>query len=325
MPPSLLLLLLAALIVIPIPGIALPGNYPLYSNVLENIAHPVIFALICAIALRAARRYCSTARWQPASAYGIAALIALFLALATEGIQILQARDASLEDLLNDMLGAGAALFFQARHDFAFTRWGLRWRLIPGSIMAALCVAIVAWPFSVATVAYVHRQQAFPVLWRSDSALDQNFSNDNGPEFPGLNIEEISSDWRGYDELQIRLHNLSPVAVDVFVRVHDRLHDNLPDDRYNEQFLLPAASQQTLRIPIRRIQNAPTRRQLDLRAMRGIIVFRGKTDSSHIILVNELRLVKLPQPPETDNVAAIFQSGVNDARLIKILSISPIP
>jgi hypothetical protein len=80
------------------------------------------------------------------------------------------------------------------------------------------------------------------------------------------------------------------VPSTVTVRVHDRLHNLAHDDRYNRTFELPARSSQTLRIPLEEIRLAPQGRQMDMTAIRGIIVFQSAADEPPRFSVREIRL-----------------------------------
>ena len=106
---ALSILVLAGLILVPPPPVPFLVPYPHSYEVVENCAHPLIFALVGLIVIGRLRPWCRrTGRpaWLPyAAALGTAAV----LGAATEITQLFIHRDCSLEDFINDLLGAGFA------------------------------------------------------------------------------------------------------------------------------------------------------------------------------------------------------------------------
>jgi hypothetical protein len=213
------------------------------------------------------------------------------LGATTELAQLLEARDCSLEDLLNDVLGATFAACIHAwvcrRGDPA--QIGKRRGLL---VVATLCAILIGLPLVWAAAAYLHRQSQLPLLWRADARLDRYFSSDNGLDYPGTAIDEPWPDWSGYRELAVTVSNNAPAPVHVVLRVHDRQHDFSLSDRYNQSFDLLPASEQTLRVPISQIEHAPRGRLMNLRRIAGVILFRAKEDSGNEVVLQEIRLVR---------------------------------
>lgn len=279
-------LVLAALVLLPTPTVPLLVPYPHLYEVVENAAHPLIFALIALLVLRVGRPWCRRAGQREAAAYAAALGVALLLGASTELLQLLEARDGSWEDLMNDGLGAGFALSVRACRDSSA---GSRRRR--GLIAAAsVCLMLILLPLAWAGTAYLHRYESLPRLWQRHSVLDGYFSQENGPGYPGLHLAEPFADWSGYGTLQVVLVNRSPLPVRIMLRVHDRAHTLAFDDRYNEGFDLAAQSRQTLVVPLARIEHAPKGRLLDLRQIAGVIVFRSREDRDRDVAVEEIRL-----------------------------------
>jgi hypothetical protein len=268
-------LVLAGLVLLPVPAIGWLKRYPLLSHDVENAAHPLIFAAIALLVLRIARPWCERTHRPPGLCYAISLGTALLLGAATETAQLFEvARDASLEDLVNDVLGAGFALSLYARR----------------SIVAALCALLIGLPLAWTGAAYLHRQAELPRLWNRKSLLDRPFFSEHDGDYPGMGLEEPWPDWSGYRELQIDVSNRTRERVNVYLLVHDRQHHFVYQDRYNEEFTLPAASRQTLHVPIQRIENAPAGRKMDLRQIAGVVVFRAREDLAREVVVEEIRL-----------------------------------
>ena len=68
------------------------------------------------------------------------------------------------------------------------------------------------------------------------------------------------------------------------VRVHDRAHDQRFADRFNRSLvILPGLNR--VAIPIDEIRRAPDRREMDLRYVRGIVLFAYRlTEPTHVYL-----------------------------------------
>jgi hypothetical protein len=259
------ILLLAGLVLVPVPAMAWMGRYPLLAETLENSAHPVVFAALAALAWRAWRRP------------GLALLLAALLGAGTEGIQFFAHRDASWADFANDLLGAGFALSV------------LAWRR---PALAALCAVLAAAPLAHTLAAYAWRATQWPVVWQADAWLDAPFAHENGPPYPGFALEEPGPDWRGFRALELDVVNEADAPVTVTLRVHDGAHQNRYEDRYNEAFVLAARSSQRIEVLLGRILLAPRGRQMDLSDIRGVILFRQATDTGHHVSVEAVRLVR---------------------------------
>jgi len=102
----LCVLALAALILVPPPPVPFLAPYPHLYAAVENSAYPLIFAIVALIVIGKVRPWCQRRGRPPWHAYAAALGTAFILGATTELAQLLEARDCSLEDLLNDVLGA---------------------------------------------------------------------------------------------------------------------------------------------------------------------------------------------------------------------------
>lgn len=298
MGPGRRALLLRGLI-ITLPALALFARMPSHPSilgVLNNAAHAPVFGVL-------AVAYFHLLLYHPALFSWRRYLAAFVLAVATGGvvelIQPMLGRGAEITDLVNDALGAIAALgvlaFIRSRKTLAL-------------LMAALAVVPVGWPVVDAAVASVIRAREFPVLLGGDPWPDRYFIRARGVEilraeipmpwrrvgdppsllvrtigtrWPGVTHSEPYPDWRGRSKLMIDLTNpeLQPLALTL--RVHDRIHDNRAVDRFNLNLVLAASRRQTIVIPLEDIEQAPADRRIDLSRMAGLIIF-GNGDPAMI-------------------------------------------
>jgi hypothetical protein len=286
---ALALAAMAALLLLPLPMEGAMRSWPALMHEVENLGHPLGFALLAHLALAHLRQpgRVPAARRPYWSVMGGA----LVLGFGTEALQRLVGRDSSWLDLANDLLGAGFALLLHARKD-------ARERGASGGnaqLTTAIVVAFLAiGPFLWTAAAYLYRMQQMPVLWKADSALFARFSHSTERNYPGLNIKEPAMDWTGHDSLVIDLRNLRGTPLRITVRVHDRAHDMTPDqpheDRFNQSWELAPGAAQTLRIPLEAIRRAPQGRTMDMTAISGIVIFQPADRQPREFAVTQVRL-----------------------------------
>jgi len=266
------ILLLAGLVLVPVPAFTWMGRYPLLAETLENSTHPVVFGALATLAQRAFGRS------------GLALLLAAALGAGTEGIQYFQGRDASWMDFANDLLGAGFAL--------AVVAWRRPTRSVGWGAVATLCALLAAAPLAYTLAAYGWRTVQRPLLWQAEDGLFAPFAQENGLPYPGFTLEEPGPDWRGFRALELDVVNEADTPVTVTLRVHDGAHRNAYTDRYNEDFVLTPRSSQRIEVPLGRILLAPRGRQMDLSDIRGLILFRQAADARHRVSVEAVRLAQ---------------------------------
>jgi len=175
--PALLWLAALAVVLTVIFG-DLPGEGQ-YMAVLQNGCHSPAFAVLSLItlALLAPRIRSPLAR-------AVSTVVAMVLVgAATEGIQSLFGRDAELEDVVNDLVGAlgatGTWLYFQWRG-----RAGAAARIARIVVIAICAGALAYWlnPFVQCTRAYWERAAQFPVLAQFRSPRDLYFIASHGTD-----------------------------------------------------------------------------------------------------------------------------------------------
>jgi hypothetical protein len=96
----------------------------------------------------------------------------------------------------------------------------------------------------------------------------------DGP-YPGLNFIEPAPDWTGHSAVAVDLTNPTRLPLQLVLRVHDAAHNNEHIDRFNRRFELPPRTRQVIRIPLKDVAAGPRTRELDLRKVAGMIIFRS--------------------------------------------------
>jgi VanZ family protein len=276
----------------------LPGEGQ-YMAVLQNGCHSPAFAVLSLITLALLKP-----RAPSPLARAVLTVTALVLVgAATEGIQSLFGRDAELEDVANDLVGAlgatSAWLYFEWRG-----RAGSAAR-IARIVVLAICASAVAWwlnPFVQCTRAYRERGAQFPVLAQFRSPRDLYFVTSRGTDtrlvptderpdrsgsgialqttldsrpWPGFELFELMPDWRGHRLLKVDLSNPGATDLTLILRVNDRGHRGGADDRFNMGVLLPPRTRRVLSIPLVAMESSPRTRKMDLSEIDQLIVFRS--------------------------------------------------
>lgn len=293
-------ILLASVVFAPVPGDTR------WIRTLHNSAHAPIFGCVSLLTLFIVRGQPRFASLSLAGQYGFALAAALLLGILTELLQIPAGRDASVEDALHDVIGAFALLGIFAAFDSrvrASTHSGIV-RL--GAAMIGIVALIVAVaPVTRAAIKYQQRDERFPVLADFTARYDRYFILQQSAAFspaklpapwasatgegamhvellegpyPGLDFIELRPDWSGYATLAVDLTNPTSLPLRLVLRVHDAAHNNQPADRFSRRFELAPRTRQTIRIPLQDVAAGPSTRELDLRNVAGMIIFR--TDDS---------------------------------------------
>jgi hypothetical protein len=250
----------------------------------------------------------SSMRWQ-------AFLLTVALGAITEALQVFQGnRESSIGDFLRD--GAGAAAFLL----LSSVGWPQRATAGPRSVrgrvravlVGALLLVASAAHLGMTTAAYVARDRAMPTLlafdgtwWErrfvelGDSVLtartrppglevssDEPLARlDLKPgEYPGVGIVEPHPDWSGYRRLAFTIVSDRDRPLTLVIRVHDAAHDQRYEDRFNRA-LSVAPGVNRFAIPLDDIRRAPDRREMDMRRIRGVLLFAyQRTQPTHVYL-----------------------------------------
>ena len=301
-------LLLAAVVFAPMSG----GTRLL--RVLHNSAHGPIFgsiAILLLVGLRSQQRLSELVwPWQ----YLIAFAGATLLGIATEVAQVPMGRDASWEDVRNDVLGA---LGFLALFAVFSTHLPSRAARIACLLLGLTSLSVLATPVLVATAAYARRAADFPVLadfgarferffiavswaeaqhtrlpetWaRKPGELGLLVRFGQGP-WPGLNFHEPAPDWSGYSMLVLDVTNPDDASLEFTLRIHDSLHNWEFVDRFNQRLRVPPRTRSILRVPLSEVKSAPHARPMDLQEIAGMLMFKSSVSEAKEMYLSRIWL-----------------------------------
>ena len=278
-------LVVAVLLLAPLPLGSLSRNWFALTNTIENAGHPLVFWWLTSRLLPPVRSRVK-GLW---SAYLLTLVLAIAFGVGTEYLQSHVGRDASWEDVRNDAFGAMLALALHARMDLRKSGHE-SWQSL-ATVTGFVLASLAAFPLVWTVAAYTGRLWNFPEIWSADSVLARRFSYWKQGNHPGLVIEEPARDWRGYTALQVQVRSLLASGTEVRIRVHDQKHNRQFLDRYDKSFVLPDSTERTLSIPLEAIKHGPNSRDLDLSAVRGIIIFQEGSHPSPNFVVQRIWLV----------------------------------
>ncbi len=281
----------------------------LWLRTLHNFAHGPIFGCIALILLYVLRGQPRFAARTPLVQYGVIFAIAFALGIATEIAQLGTGRDASIEDLITDLLGASAFLLVFSAIDPALRASSKR-RRSTLALAGLMLVLVLAWPPVEVAYAYAQRARSFPVIVDFNERLGLRFVAKQGvlaqavplPErwaatpgeralhvrfvgdaWPGVEIFEVPPDWSEYRVLVLDLVNPSETDLNITVRIDDRQHNRQFHDRYNGRFILRARTREVLRIPLSEVERAPRGRPFDLQHVARMLIFKRETQSDEAL------------------------------------------
>jgi hypothetical protein len=212
-----------------------PGDGRLVRG-LENALHGPWFALVTwmlqLLFVRLAEREANVAT------LAIGFTMALVLALASEAVQLGQGRNASLDDVLLDMLGATAALALWAA---TVGMVSLRY----ATSLAVLLLTLSSAPLLSAVAVRSYQTHIAPTLVRFDQSVASWLYHSNSAaavvdgllvvhladtRWPGITLPEPIADWRGYQSLVVELELDEALELSVSVRLvgRDHVYRNVP-------------------------------------------------------------------------------------------------
>lgn len=243
-------------------------------------------------------------------------LLAVAVGAATEVLQVFQAsREPSLGDLARDAAGAAAFLLllpWRRPTPHADSRWAVRRRRWMAVSAGVLLIAASVARLGLTTAAYIARDRAMPVLAAFDGAwwerwfvetqdsrltapakptrlvpsIDEPLARlDLAPgAYPGIGIVEPHPDWSGHRALVISIVSDLDAPLPLVIRVHDEAHDQRHEDRFNRAISVAPGVNRFV-IELDDVRRAPDRREMDMRRIRGVLLFAyQRTQPTHVYL-----------------------------------------
>ncbi len=283
----------------------------------QNLGHTPLFGIIAISILgilTAIRETNNQRRWLD---YLLAIIGASILGAAVEIAQIWTPGDADIGDLLRDVAGIVSFLGFYLLIDNRIKSiQGKPWRKLSILTVSILILGGAIYPVISLTVSYYERNRAFPQLIDFENRWENNFLKirnvawkrvDNTfdwPEahgrkiaqitfyratYPTFFIEEPYPDWSDFDTLSFGVYSTQDTTIRLTISIEDSGHNMKFEDRYNLNFkVLPGAN--SINISLTDIENAPTKRTMQMNAIRAIHIFAYKPPAPFSVYFDNFRL-----------------------------------
>lgn len=249
--------------------------------------------------------------WPMLWRFAAAMAVVVVLGVVTEFIQIPTSRDASLGDLLADILGGFGTLCLAVGLLSRATLAGSTRVCLAAVGLVTLAVPLA--PLADVTLAYWERARALPELVRFESRHAEKFARTRNAEWtrvetggakgtsarvslgdgqwPGVTLGDVWPDWRDFQALEIDIENPQSVPMPLRVRIDDRDHrrNQSPSDRFNRQVAL-APGRRVVRIMLADVRTAPAGRTMDLSTIDRVIVYAGEDQAGREFIIHGVRL-----------------------------------
>ena len=229
-------------------------------------------------------------------------------------VELIQAgigREATWQDLGNDLIGGLLGVVFFAESRKAISAWQLKLFQVPVVFMALWSLL----PVGKVIVDDIIARQQFPLLSGFETSLEETrwgggirrkvhhdiyFSGRSSLQiklttqrYSGVGLKDFPTDWSGYRAVSLQVFNPDQQPLQLHFRIHDqdhRKHKNAYGDRYNASFELKPGWNQ-LQVSLDKVAHAPKKRLLDLTRIAGMGVFVGKLEQPRIIYLDDVRLI----------------------------------
>ncbi|MCW8858443.1 MAG: hypothetical protein OQK97_01905 [Deltaproteobacteria bacterium] len=229
----------------------------------------------------------------------------------TELIQSGIGREATWQDLGNDVIGSLIGLMFFSQTRTQLPALQLKIIQIPVFIL----VLWTLFPVGKVLVDDLISWQQFPLLSNFETPLEAtrwngsakrmlsrqiHFSGQsslqidlNTKRYSGIGLKDFPRDWSAYKTISLQIFNPDGEPLKLHFRIHDqshREHKNAYSDRYNNSFTLHSGWNQ-LEVSLADVAQAPKNRLLDLSRIAGMGVFVGKLDQPRTIYIDDVKLL----------------------------------
>jgi len=288
----------SALLFVPLP---IPASYA--GRTIENAGHMPLFFLGTLFVIGILRH---DFKLEGGRLYAFAGLIGAGAGLLSEVIQRPLRRDASWEDVFEDVIGVVCALAIHAAIDRRNRLQGAARGL--AVLVALACLALYVTPMVNMTRAYMHRSKHFPVLASFDSnaqqywivgygirreirdgALEVEFESQR---LPGFSFFEPVPDWSRFKTLVIDVENPDDEVLYLGVRVHDegRHRGRRFVDRFNRNIEIAAGERRTIRISLEDIRRGPRNRLMNMAKISDVTLFQSREAGARHVRLHQMRL-----------------------------------
>ena len=259
--------------------------------------------------------------WPPIRHYAIAIFVVVVLAVVTEGLQGFNpGRQPQVDDVFHDLLGSLCGLGWLLTYDQQMSgRWAF-FRMFPRTLIIRAAISIVVGitfiPVAQWAYAYWDRFARFPSLLEFSSEWEMKFvmpSNNtlqivSPPEgwrktvddkvgqvpfyahtYSGIRIDETYPDWRGYTFFELDIYSELPLAQSIALRIHDLHHNDYFVDRFNKTLIISPGFNH-FKILLDDIRQAPVGREMDMEAIKSILLFATRPPHAFTLYIDNIRL-----------------------------------
>ena len=238
-------------------------------------------------------------------------LLAFVLGGLTELIQSGIGREATWQDLGNDLIGAFLGVVFFAKSKKTVSEWQLRFLQIPILLMALWSLFPVGKVIIDDAIAW----QQFPLLSGFETTLEASrwggsakreinhefyFAGSSSlrielttQRYSGIGLKDFPENWGDYSAVSLQVFNPDQEPLLLHFRIHDQFHrenGNAYGDRFNASFKITPGWNH-LQVSLEDVAKAPKKRSLDLTRIAGMGVFIGKISQPRTIYLDDVRLL----------------------------------
>lgn len=238
-------------------------------------------------------------------------LLTLLIGGLTEVLQAGIGRQASWQDLGNDLVGSLLGLLLMSRARRQLSRpWRMRLQL-----PLLLVTLWVLWPILQVVWDDLVAWRQFPLLSGFETSLEASRWSGSAARqvsdtyafegrsalhvmlttqrYSGIGLKDFPADWSEYRAIQVQVYNPDPEPLTLHFRIHDQRHrdfDNAYSDRFNTSFDLHQGWN-LLQVTLDKVAGAPRWRRLDLTRVAGLVLFVGKLERPRSIYLDDVRLL----------------------------------
>jgi len=310
-----LILVILSLLWIPVP------SHTFLWKAVNNFAHLPLFGIVAIVLLNLSRMLFAALKWLPIRHYVVAMMAVLVLALLTEVVQSFSAtRHPEASDVVRDLIGAMCGLgLFYTYYSQVSGKWP-SWRQFPLRSIICSCVVLVIGitllPVVGWTYAYWDRASRFPSILQFASDWEMKFVKASDSElqvvvppvgwkksaedkvgrvvfhakrYPGIRIDEPYPDWRRFSHFQLDIFSELTSLQSIVIRIDDLHHNNEHSDRFNKAVTISPGLNH-IQIPIDDIRIAPVGREMDLRAMKAVLLFAVNPREEFTLYLDNIHL-----------------------------------
>lgn len=269
-----------------------------------NLGHPIFFALLTLTV----RPWRFAAGWQ---LWALATTAVLLLGTGVELAQSLDNRDVDERDIFRNLTGLWIVLALRPLAGFG-QPYLPRDMLIRALAISLLAIDLVSVGRVAVQQIQIHQwlpdlysfEQEHPErFWRGNVAKSTGESCGAIAEsalsialttrrYSGASLDNLPSDWRGYDSLTIILWNPQDYTIPLTLRINDLAHEQGSHeyhDRFNRSFrVMPGVNH--IQQNLKDVASAPRDRQMEMDNIRRLMLFTSNLAQPGSLCLGELRL-----------------------------------